>query len=475
MSVCALALKRANCQIWAMAKPMIAYVCQSCGTAHAKWSGRCEGCGAWNSLVEENAALPPGALHQTAGRNQARGAGVEFSPLDSAEPPPPRFPTGLDELDRVFGGGIARSSAVLVGGDPGIGKSTLLLQAAASMARIGIKAVYISGEEAVSQIQGRARRLGVESSPVQLAAETDLRSILRALKTSSPEIIVVDSVQTLWSDSLEAAPGSVAQVRACAQELTRFAKKTGAAVILVGHVTKDGQIAGPRVLEHLVDAVFYFEGERGHQFRILRSVKNRFGPTDEIGVFEMGELGLSPARDPSALFLAGNEAEASGRAVFAAMEGSRPVLAEVQALAGQESAGTPRRSIVGWDSARLSMLLAVFDARCGLRFGMRDVYLSVTGGYRIAEPAGDLAAAAALASALLDKPLPRGAVFFGEVALSGAIRPVGRIEPRLREAARLGFSRAFVPMGAPDTVDGMAVHGLSRLQDLVDVLCGGSQ
>ena len=230
-------------------------------------------------------------------------------------------------------------------------------------------------------------------------------------------------MQTLWSDSLEAAPGSVAQVRACAQELTRFAKKTGATVVLVGHVTKDGQIAGPRVLEHMVDAVFYFEGERGHQFRILRSVKNRFGPTDEIGVFEMGEQGLTAARDPSALFLAGSEAEASGRAVFAAMEGSRPVLAEVQALAGPETAGSPRRSIVGWDGSRLAMLLAVFDARCGLRFGARDVYLSVTGGYRIAEPAGDLAAAAALASSLLDKPVPAGSVFFGEVALSGSDSP----------------------------------------------------
>ncbi len=457
-----------------MAKSTTAFVCQSCGTAHAKWGGRCEGCGAWNTLVEETVATPGGLAAPSAG-SKVRAGTVEFSPLDSSEPPPPRLSTGIGELDRVFGGGIARSSAVLVGGDPGIGKSTLLLQAAAAMAKAGTKAIYISGEEAISQIQGRARRLGVSAAPVQLAAETDLRTILKALKASAPEVVVIDSVQTLWSDSLEAAPGSVGQVRACAQELTRFAKKTGAAVILVGHVTKDGQIAGPRVLEHMVDAVFYFEGERGHQFRILRSVKNRFGPTDEIGVFEMGEGGLMPSRDPSSLFLAGAEAETSGRAVFAAMEGSRPVLSEVQALAGPESAGSPRRSVVGWDGARLSMLLAVFDARCGLRFGMRDVYLSVTGGYRIAEPAGDLAAAAALASALIDKPFPAGSVFFGEVALSGAIRPVGRIEPRLKEAARLGFTRAFAPPGAPDTVDGMAVHAVTRLQDLVDVLGGGAE
>ena len=457
-----------------MAKSTTAYICQSCGTAHAKWGGRCEGCGAWNTLVEETVGTPGGLAAPTSG-TKTRAGTVEFAPLDSNEPPPPRLSTGIDELDRVFGGGIARSSAVLVGGDPGIGKSTLLLQAAAAMAKAGTKVIYISGEEAISQIQGRARRLGVSAANVQLAAETDLRSILKALKTAAPEVVVIDSVQTLWSDSLEAAPGSVGQVRACAQELTRFAKKTGAAVILVGHVTKDGQIAGPRVLEHMVDAVFYFEGERGHQFRILRSVKNRFGPTDEIGVFEMGEQGLAPSRDPSSLFLAGVEAETSGRAVFAAMEGSRPVLSEVQALAGNESAGSPRRSIVGWDGSRLAMLLAVFDARCGLRFGSRDVYLSVTGGYRIAEPAGDLAAAAALASALLDRPFPAGSVFFGEVALSGAIRPVGRIEPRLREAARLGFTSAFVPPGAPDTVDGMAVHALTRLQDLVDVLGGDSE
>jgi DNA repair protein RadA/Sms len=458
-----------------MAKSNTAYVCQSCGTAHGKWSGKCEGCGAWNTLVEEAVSVAPGGIGAPASGAKTRAGTMEFSPLDSSEPPPPRLSTGISELDRVFGGGIARSSAVLVGGDPGIGKSTLLLQSAAAMAKAGTKVIYISGEEAISQIQGRARRLGVAASPVQLAAETDMRAILKALKAAAPEVVVIDSVQTLWSDNIEAAPGSVGQVRACAQELTRFAKKTGAAVILVGHVTKDGQIAGPRVLEHMVDAVFYFEGERGHQFRILRSVKNRFGPTDEIGVFEMGEMGLAPSRDPSSLFLAGVEAETSGRAVFAAMEGSRPVLSEVQALAGPESAGSPRRSVVGWDGPRLSMLLAVFDARCGLRFGMRDVYLSVTGGYRIAEPAGDLAAAAALASALVDRPFPAGSVFFGEVALSGAIRPVGRIEPRLREAARLGFTRAFVPPGAPDTVDGMAVHVVSKLQDLVDVLGGDSE
>ena len=455
-----------------MAKAATAFVCSACGAAHAKWSGRCEACGGWNTLVEEMIGGPPGGLSPPPGGAKTRIGNVDFSPLDSTDPPPARLSTGVAELDRVFGGGVARSSAVLVGGDPGIGKSTLLLQAAAMMAQAGVKVVYISGEEAISQIQARARRLGVAAAPVQLAAETDLRAILKALKAHPPELVVVDSVQTLWSDSFEAAPGSVAQVRACAQELTRFAKKTGASVILIGHVTKDGQIAGPRVLEHMVDAVFYFEGERGHQFRVLRSVKNRFGPTDEIGVFEMGEQGLSGAKDPSAFFLGGADDGASGRAVFAAMEGSRPMLSEVQALAGPEAAGSPRRSVVGWETSRLAMLLAVFETRCGLRLGARDVYLSVTGGYRIAEPAGDLPAAAALASSLLDRPTPPGSVFFGEVALSGAIRPVGRIEPRLREAARLGFTQAYAPPGAPELVDGMAVHGVSRLQDLIEVLQG---
>ncbi len=454
-----------------MAKTATAFICQSCGAAHGKWTGKCEGCGAWNTLVEETLGAP-GGLPAAAASGRSRTGAVEFAPLSSAEPPPPRFSTGLAELDRVFGGGLARSCAVLVGGDPGIGKSTLLLQSAAAMATAGVRTVYISGEEAVSQIQGRARRLGVAEAPVQLAAETDLRAILKALKSAQPDVVVIDSVQTLWSDGFDAAPGSVAQVRACAQELTRFAKKTGASVILVGHVTKDGQIAGPRVLEHMVDAVFYFEGERGHQFRVLRSVKNRFGPTDEIGVFEMGEHGLSGARDPSALFLGGSEAEASGRAVFAAMEGSRPMLAEVQALVGPEAAGSPRRSVVGWDASRLAMLLAVFETRCGLRLAGRDVYLSVTGGYRIQEPAGDLAAAAALASSLLERATRAGSVYFGEVALSGAIRPVGRIEPRLREAARLGFTRAFAPPGAPERVDGMVVHGISTLKQLIDILQG---
>lgn len=453
-----------------MVKPTLSqFVCQSCGEVHTKWSGRCAGCGKWNTLVEEVTSAAPGGL-------KAQKAGVkkpsktQFTALNAVETPPARIVMGVDELDRVFGGGIVPNSATLIGGDPGIGKSTLLLQVAARLARNGLDVVYVSGEEAPAQIQERARRLKVSQSPVQLATETDLRKVLAALKSVKPDFVVIDSIQTMWSDSLEAAPGSVGQVRACAQELTRWAKSSGAALILVGHVTKEGQIAGPRVVEHMVDTVFYFEGERGHQFRILRAVKNRFGPTDEIGIFEMSQYGLAPAPEPSALFLSSDGENTGGTAVFAAMEGSRPVLAEVQALASVSAYGTPRRSVVGWDTNRLAMLLAVLEARCGVTLAGRDVYLSIAGGYRITEPAGDLAAAAALLSSIADKPAPPRSIFFGEVSLSGAIRPVARAEQRLKEAARLGFERAYVPEGSATSIEGLTIVSLKRLNDLVDLL-----
>ena len=452
-----------------MAKSNTVFVCQSCGAVHPKWSGRCDACGEWNTLVEETSSAAPGGL--AAPKSLSRKAGkAEFTALNEVTEAPARHVIGVDELDRVFGGGLVPSSATLIGGDPGIGKSTLLLQVAARLARNGLATVYVSGEEAAAQIQDRARRLKVAESPVELATETDLRKVLSALKSAQPDFVVIDSIQTMWSDSLEAAPGSVAQVRACAQELTRWAKKSGAALILVGHVTKEGQIAGPRVVEHMVDTVFYFEGERGHQFRILRAVKNRFGPTDEIGIFEMHQYGLAPAREPSALFLSNESENAGGAAVFAAMEGSRPVLAEVQALVSASSYGTPRRSIVGWDANRLAMVLAVLEARCGVSLAGRDVYLSVAGGYRMAEPAGDLAAAAALLTSLADKPAPEKSVFFGEIALSGAIRPVARMDQRLKEAQRLGFRNAFVPEGSSSTIEGLTVKPLSRLSELVDLV-----
>ncbi|WP_375549330.1 DNA repair protein RadA [Oceanicaulis alexandrii] len=448
-----------------MARSDTVYVCQSCGGVHAKWAGRCDACGSWNTLVEESGASAPLGSSAKAPSRSTRRSRLELVDLGSATEDPKRFETGLRELDRVAGGGLVPGSAVLVGGDPGIGKSTLLLQAVALLAKAGATAVYISGEEAADQVRRRARRLGLADAPVALAAETSLEVILDGLKKETPDIAVIDSVQTLWSDQLAAAPGTVAQVRACAQELVRFAKKKNTIIILVGHVTKDGQIAGPRVVEHMVDAVLYFEGERSHQFRILRAVKNRFGPTDEIGVFEMVDAGLQEVANPSALFLDGRGEAASGAAVFAGMEGTRPVLTEIQALVAPAAFGTPRRAVVGWDSGRLAMVLAVLEARCGLGFGGRDVYLNVAGGLKINEPAADLAVAAALISSFLDTALPAEGVAFGEISLSGDVRPVGRADARLKEAAKLGFNRALAPEGVEGA--GVKVDSVSTVQALV--------
>ena len=445
------------------------FVCQSCGAVHAKWAGRCDACGAWNSLVEETPSAPlQGASSKSATTRSGRRSRLDFVDLGAQGDDPARLATAIAEFDRVCGGGLVPGSAVLVGGDPGIGKSTLLLQVSALIARSGAKAAYVSGEEAADQVRRRARRLGLADAPVALAAETSLETILDGLKAEKPDLVIVDSIQTLWSDQLAAAPGTVAQVRACAQELVRFAKKRDAAVILVGHVTKDGQIAGPRVVEHMVDAVLYFEGERSHQFRILRAVKNRFGPTDEIGVFEMGEQGLAEVSNPSALFLDGRGEAASGAAVFAGLEGTRPVLTEIQALVAPAAFGTPRRAVVGWDNGRLAMVLAVLEARCGLGFGGRDVYLNVAGGLKISEPAADLAVAAALISSLIDQPLPASGVVFGEISLSGDVRPVGRTDARLKEALKLGFDQAIAPKGAE--CDGVDITSVDAVQALVDRL-----
>ncbi|MES1158284.1 MAG: DNA repair protein RadA [Terricaulis silvestris] len=453
-----------------MAKSDHVFTCQACGAIWPKWSGKCEACGEWNTLVEESARpVVPGALAAPTGK---KSKALGFVELTGESAPPDRLATGISEFDRVCGGGLVPASALLIGGDPGVGKSTLLLQVAASLARQGRTVAYVTGEEAEAQVQERARRLQSADAPVRLAAETDLRKILDALKTLKPDAVVVDSIQTVWADGVEAAPGTVAQVRACAHELVRFAKRSGAVLMLVGHVTKDGQIAGPRVVEHLVDAVIYFEGERGLPFRILRAVKNRFGPTDEIGVFEMVEAGLVETPNPSALFLGQSGARASGAAVFAGVEGSRPVLVEIQALAAPTSYGTPRRAVVGWDSARLAMILAVLEARCGLGFGGRDVYLSVAGGLRITEPAADLAVAAALISALADAPLPADCVCFGEVALSGEVRPAGRADLRLKEAAKLGFSNAFTPPTKKNANEGLRVKPIAHIRDLAAAIGG---
>ncbi len=425
-----------------MAKRDSRHVCQACGAVHSKWMGRCEACGAWNSVIEEaTEAIQPKGLGVKGGR------ALTFEALEGESPSPPRALTGIPEFDRVLGGGLVAGSAVLVGGDPGIGKSTLLLQAAAALSRNKLVA-YVSGEEAIDQVRLRAARLGLAKAKVALAATTSVRDVLASLDAkNAPDVIVIDSIQTMYVDTLDSAPGTVAQVRASASELIRLGKKRGIAILLVGHVTKEGLIAGPRVLEHMVDTVLYFEGERGHHFRILRAVKNRFGPTDEIGVFEMTDRGLVEVPNPSQLFLADRREDVSGAAVFAGMEGTRPVLVEIQALVGPPVQGTPRRAVIGWDSSRLAMVLAVLETRCGLVFASHDVYLNIAGGLRITEPAADLAVAAALISALAARPVPADAVVFGEIGLGGEVRAVSQGDARLKEATKLGFARAFVPAG----------------------------
>jgi len=437
------------------------FSCTACGATHNKWSGRCEACGEWNSIIED-VGLSTGAGSASLGK--LRGASVPLSDLSTKEAPPPRTKSGIAELDRVLGGGLVAASAILVGGDPGIGKSTLLLQAAAQFARSGVKTIYVSGEEAPAQVRMRADRLGLSDAPVRLAAETNLRNILTTMEAEKPGLVIIDSIQTMWSDTVSSAPGSVSQVRAAAHELTSFAKRRGVSVILVGHVTKDGQIAGPRVVEHMVDTVLYFEGERGHQFRILRAVKNRFGPADEIGVFEMTGRGLDQVLNPSALFLSERGTPSPGSVVFSGIEGTRPVLVELQALVAPTPHSQPRRAVVGWDGSRLAMILAVLEARCGIPFAGLDVYLNVAGGMKISEPAADLAVAAALLSAREDAALPADTVVFGEISLSGALRPVGQTENRLKEARKLGFTAAIVPQGGKS--GGTGGLTLTRVADL---------
>ena len=437
-----------------MAKRQPNFICQSCGAVYNRWKGKCEACGGWNSIVEEtgSADLMAGPVATRPARAKGRVFPLEGLAGETREAP--RTPSGIAELDRVTGNGFVRGSVILLGGDPGIGKSTLLMQASAALALQGHRVAYISGEEAVAQVRLRAERLGLGAAPVELASETNVEDIVATLSAGRPPALaIIDSIQTMWTETVESAPGTVTQVRGSAQSLIRFAKTTGTTVILVGHVTKDGQIAGPRVVEHMVDAVVSFEGDTGHHFRILRAVKNRFGPTDEIGVFEMSDGGLREVSNPSELFLAGRDLATPGTAVFAGMEGTRPVLVEIQALVAPTALGTPRRAVVGWDPNRLSMVLAVLEAHGGLRLGMHDVYLNVAGGLRITEPAADLAAAAALVSSLSGSPLPPDTVYFGELGLSGAIRPVAQAPARLKEAAKLGFARAVAPAARQERRD----------------------
>ncbi len=466
-----------------MARVQPRFICQACGAEHRKWTGRCDACGAWNSISEESPAAPLAAGVRTRTKGHALALeGLRGGAGDGPAAAPERRLTGINELDRVLGGGLVPASAILVAGDPGIGKSTILLQACAALAQKGERTLYISGEEATDQLRMRAARTGLDGSDVRLAAATSIADIVATVDSfgtgEMPALIVIDSIQTMHVDGLDAAPGTVSQVRAAAQVLIGLAKRRKIAVIMVGHVTKEGQIAGPRVLEHMVDTVLYFEGERGHQFRILRAVKNRFGATDEIGVFEMSDKGLGEVANPSAMFLGRGGADddatggpVPGAAVFAGIEGTRPMLVEIQALVAPSTLAAPRRAVVGWDAARLAMIIAVLDARCGLALSGHDVYLSVAGGLRVSEPAADLAVAAALVSSLADQAAPSGTLFFGEIGLSGELRPVGGREGRLKEAAKLGFEAAIVPpeVGGrkPRAPAGLKLIELCRLADLL--------
>ncbi|MBG1232135.1 DNA repair protein RadA [Aestuariivirga litoralis] len=449
-----------------MAKSSSTYVCQSCGAVSHKWSGQCDSCDQWNSIIEEKTDAPASGAK---GARLPKGRTTRLVDLKGESPAPPRILSGIAELDRATGGGFVPGSAVLIGGDPGIGKSTLLLQALAALGTSGQKVVYVTGEEAIAQVRLRAARLGLADAPVLLAAETNVSDIIATLNEGEPPaVVVIDSVQTLWSPVIESAPGTVSQLKAGSEALVRFAKTKGACVLLVGHVTKDGQIAGPKVIEHLVDTVLYFEGDRGHQFRILRAVKNRFGPTDEIGVFEMSDGGLQEVTNPSRLFMGEAEQAAPGTAVFAGIEGTRPLLVEIQALVSPSTLGTPRRTVVGWDGTRLAMILAVIEARAGVTLSNHDVFLNVAGGLRLKEPAADLAVAAALLSSLSDTIIPHGTVLFGEVALSGAVRPVGQTEARLKEALKLGLDHAVIAIHgdkAPKTQ--LETKVLATISDLV--------
>jgi len=452
-----------------MARPISEYVCNNCGHVTTKWSGKCEACGQWNTISEmAGSAAPPIGR----GAKKTKGKSVELAPLAGNDKEPERRKSGIGEFDRVLGGGLVPGSAALIGGDPGIGKSTLLLQAAAAVSKSGGKVIYVSGEEALAQLRMRASRLGLSDANVELAAETNVADIIKTLeKLGDIALVVIDSIQTMWSPAIEAAPGTVSQVRVASQELIHFAKNSDAPLVLVGHVTKDGQIAGPRVLEHMVDTVVYFEGDRGDQFRILRAIKNRFGPAHEMGVFEMQGAGLMEVQNPSALFLEGREADVPGAAVFAGIEGTRPVLVEIQALAAPSSLATPRRAVVGWDANRLSMVLAVLEARCGMSFAGRDVFLNVAGGLRINEPAADLAVAAALISSLSGKPIARDTIVYGELSLSGAVRRVAQNNVRLKEAEKLGFKSAYAPKpGKGDVAKGVVLREIDDLAALIAAL-----
>ena len=423
-----------------MAKSNKQYICQSCGSVYPKWIGKCEQCNEWNTLLEEKNIKPSGIL------SKSNGQTISFEYLKNEAYDHSRITSNLSEVDRVIGGGFVPGSVTLIGGDPGIGKSTLLLQLVGNLSKLKEECIYISGEESLSQIKMRADRLGLKDNNIQFASVTNASDIAATISSiGKRHILVIDSIQTMYLPQLDSSPGTVSQVRASTHELIIAAKKTNSILILIGHVTKDGSIAGPRVLEHMVDTVLYFDGDNNLQYRILRSIKNRFGPTNEIGVFEMLRDGLKEIKNPSALFLSDRQKNVSGTAIFAGLEGTRPILVEVQALVTPSTLASPRRTIVGWDISRLSMLCAVLEARCKIHLSNMDIFLNIAGGIRIFEPAADLAVAVALLSAVSDTPIKTETVVFGEISLSGALRATAQAEVRLKEAEKLGFNYALIP------------------------------
>lgn len=449
-----------------MAKVKTVYTCTECGSQVPKWQGQCPACHAWNTLVESIAEAPSAnryaALAQTAGLQK-------LAEVEAAEVP--RQPSGIGEFDRVLGGGLVKGGVVLIGGDPGIGKSTLLLQALCHVGKTQ-KALYVSGEESAQQVAMRAKRLGLDASPIDLLAEIQLEKILATLQTHQPDIVVIDSIQTMYSEVLQSAPGSVAQVRECSAQLTRAAKQLGITVILVGHVTKEGALAGPRVLEHIVDTVLYFEGDPNSSFRLIRAFKNRFGAVNELGVFAMTEKGLREVSNPSALFLSHHVEQVAGSCITVTQEGTRPLLVEVQALVDEAHAPNPKRLCVGLEQNRLAMLLAVLHRHAGVACFDQDVFINAVGGVKISEPAVDLAVLFSIVSSLKNKPLDNKLIVFGEVGLAGEIRPVQRGQDRLKEAAKLGFTQAIVPKAnAPkQAMTGIKVIGVERLEQALNAL-----
>jgi DNA repair protein RadA/Sms len=461
-----------------MAKDKSTYICNECGASTPRWLGKCPSCGAWNSLVETAApAAGAGKNRLSAAAHAPLAPSSDVQALSAIEATDvARTPTGHDELDRVLGGGVVGGGVVLIGGDPGIGKSTLLLQALDSLQRQGLPTLYVTGEESGAQVALRARRLGITGSAVDVLAEIQLEKILATLAARQPAVVVIDSIQTLYSDQLTSAPGSVAQVRECAAHLTRAAKASGITIVLVGHVTKDGQLAGPRVLEHMVDTVLYFEGDTHSSFRLIRAIKNRFGAVNEIGVFAMTEKGLKGVSNPSAIFLSQHEQPVPGSCVLVTLEGTRPMLVEIQALV-DTGGPSPRRLSVGLERDRLAMLLAVLHRHAGIACYDQDVFVNAVGGVRISEPAADLAAMLAITSSLRGKALPKGFIAFGEVGLAGEVRPAPRGQERLKEAAKLGFSvavvpRANMPKRPGKEFEGLHIHPVDRIEEAMDLVRG---